>query len=570
MPQGDANSLQVYGQSQYRYGNFHRALAAFSQALKIGGGDTVGILDNRAATHCKLKAPNAGLQDGRRMIEENKTDSRGYLRTAKILQLMDKHERALQTYHYALRILPSDDAGRQQIKKLAAKLEKRFKQPIDYFALLPFELMSMILEYLDLKSLLSALRVSKHWNMVLNSLPKLWTHLDLSKANRPISLKSIQVFLRRSHWRLTRASIANLQSVDFPKLMAGLQKIPSLEHLELLPGFYPKFEFAPVYTLTSLRTLVCSATSEMTFSDFMKVLSDCPLLERVEVHIKPAPPSDYEVFPAKLPNLRSLIVLGCRHYRHPHDVSPLDLPFLRNATLFDITPNLEELYLIHRSCSTTLRMSDVPKISNLPKLKRLGLLGIKFNNYPKLPESIEHLSLSMSEYDPPIILPSNTISAMTPNLKSLILQRFQYDELGTFLIALTQSKPSLTNLDLEGCHLHVEDLLIAMMQGNLENLMSLNISGLAEIDDKIITNIIDMVPNIKELDISRTQVKEHSVKRLLDCDKLKLEKLVIHKMETPFSRDFIDYARSKGVEIPPPINLEGRKRVPIPPASPRR
>ncbi|KAL2362999.1 hypothetical protein RJZ56_004095 [Blastomyces dermatitidis] len=329
--------------------------------------------------------------------------------------------------------------------------------------------------------------------------------------------------------------------------MAGLQKIPSLEHLELLPGFYPKFEFAPVYTLTSLRTLVCSATSEMTFSDFMKVLSDCPLLERVEVHIKPAPPSDYEVFPAKLPNLRSLI-----------------------ATLFDITPNLEELYLIHRSCSTTLRMSDVPKISNLPKLKRLGLLGIKFNNYPKLPESIEHLSLSMSEYDPPIILPSNTISAMTPNLKSLILQRFQYDELGTFLIALTQSKPSLTNLDLEGCHLHVEDLLIAMMQGNLENLMSLNISGLAEIDDKIITNIIDMVPNIKELDISRTQVKEHSVKRLLDCDKLKLEKLVIHKMETPFSRDFIDYARSKGVEIPPPINLEGRKRVPIPPASPRR
>ncbi|KLJ07879.1 hypothetical protein EMPG_16661 [Blastomyces silverae] len=541
------------------------------QALKIGGGDTVGILDNRAATHCKLKAPNAGLQDGRRMIEANKTDSRGYLRTAKILQLMDKHDRALQTYQYAVRVLPSDDAGRQQIQKLAAKLEKRFKQPTDYFALLPFELISMILEYLDLKSLLSALRVSKHWNMVLNSLPKLWTHLDLSKANRTsVSLKSIQVFLRRSHWRLTRATVANLQPVDFPKLMAGLQRIPSLEHLELLPGFYPEFDVAPVYTLTGLRTLVCSATSEMTFSHFMKVLSDCPLLERVEVHIKPAPPGDYETFPAKLPNLRSLIILGCRPYRYPHDVSPLDLPFLTNATLFDITPNLEELYLIHRSPSTVFRMRDPPKVSNLPKLKRLGLLGIKFSNFPELPESIEHLSLSKSEYEPRIILPSNTISAMTPNLKALILQRFHYDELGPFLIAFTQSKSSLTRLDLEGCRLHVEDLLIAMMRGNLESLTSLNISGLAEIDDKIITNIIDMVPNIKELDISRTQVKEYSVKRLLDSDKLKLEKLVVHKMETPFSRDFIDYARSKGIEIPPPINLEWRKRASVPPASPRR
>ncbi|OJD24580.1 hypothetical protein ACJ73_04056 [Blastomyces percursus] len=566
MPQGDADSIQVYGQTQYRYGNFHKALDAFSQAS-----DTVGILDNRAATHCRLKAPNAALRDGRRMIEENRNDSRGYLRTAKILQLMEKHDRALQTYHYALRILPSDDAGCQQIKKLSAKLEKRLKQPADYFALLPFELISMILEYLDFKSLLSALQVSKHWNMVLNSLPKLWTHLDLSKANRTsVSLKSIQAFLRRSHWRLTRASVTNLQPVDFPKLMAGLQKIPSLEHLELLPGFCPKFEFAPVYTLTNLKTLVCSATSEMTFSHFRKVLSDCPLLERVEVHIKPAPPSDYETFPAKLPNLRSLIILGCRRYRYPHDVSPLDLPFLRNATLFDITPNLEELYLIHRSSSTTFRMSDAPKVSNLPKLKRLGLLGIKFNNYPELPESIEHLSLSMSEYDPAIILSSNTISAMTPNLKTLVLQRFQYDELGPFLIAFTQSNSSLTHLDLEGCHLHLEDLLIAMMQGNLESLTSLNISGLAEIDDKIITNIVDMVPNIKELDISRTQVKEYSMKRLLDSDKSKLEKLVVHKMETPFSRDFIDYARSKGVEIPPPINLEGRKRVSVPPASPRR
>ncbi|OAX84036.1 hypothetical protein ACJ72_01595 [Emergomyces africanus] len=524
----------------------------------------IRILDNRAATHCKLRALSSGLLDGRRMIKENKRDCRGYLRTAKILQLMDKHESAMQTYQYALRVLPASNPGHQQIKELAAKLEKRLKKFFaDPFALLPLELVSMVLEYLDLKSLLSAVRVSKHWNMVLNSLPKLWTHLDLSKAKRKtVSLKSIQAFLRRSNWGLTRASLVNLQPADFPKLMTGLQRIPSLEHLELLGSFIPELDVAPVYTLSSLKTLVCSEPSKMTFGLFKKVLSGCPLLERVEVHVKPAPLHEYETFPAPLPNLRSLTIFGFDYNRHPHFSSPLNLYFLQNATtLFDITPNLEELYLI---CKTCFVMRDVLKVSNIPNLKRLGLLGITFDDYPELPDSLERLSLSMSSHSTQHVLSSRNLSAMAPNLKTLILNRFHDDELGPFLMAFTESKPSLTHLDLEGCCLHVEDLLITMMRGNLENLTSLNIAGLAEIDDKVIANIIDMVPNLKELDISRTQVKEHSVKRLIDSDKLKIEKLVVHRMETPFSREFIDYARSKGVEIPPPMNFESVGKRPAP------
>ncbi|OJD17636.1 hypothetical protein AJ78_02286 [Emergomyces pasteurianus Ep9510] len=564
MSQVDAKSLQTYGQAQYRCANFHGALDAFTKAslllMQIADSRNTMAKFIRAATYCKLRALSSGLQDGRRMIKENKMDSRGYLRTAKILQLMEKHDNAIQTYQYALRVLPLSSPGRQQIKNFATKLEKRLKKCFaDPFALLPLELVSMVLEYLDLKSLLSAVRVSKHWNMLLNSLPKLWTHLDLSKAKRKsVSLKSIQAFLRRSHWGLTRASLVNLQSVDFPKLVTGLQRIPSLEHLELLGSFSQEFNIAPVYTLTSLRTLVCSETSDMTFGHFKKILSNCPFLERVEVYVKPAPPHEYETFPAQLPNLRSL-TLGFDHNRAPHRSSPLDLPFLKNATLFDITPNLEELYLI---CKTCLVMSDVLKVSNIPNLKRLGLLGITFNSYPELPDSLERLSLSMSSHNPQLALSGNNLSAMAPNLKTLILNRFYDDELGPFLIAFTQSKSSLTHLDLEGCRLYVEDLLITMMRGNLENLTSLNIAGLAEIDDKVITNIIDMVPNLKELNISRTQVKEHSVKRLIDSDKLKVEKLVVHNMETPFSRDFLDYARSKGVEIPLPIDFASvRKRA---------
>ncbi|EEH18820.2 hypothetical protein PABG_01139 [Paracoccidioides brasiliensis Pb03] len=576
MSQVDAKSLQIHGQNEYRCANFRGALDAFTKAshthaaFNMGEGDSIGILDNRAATHCKLGSLNSALQDARRMVKENKMDARGYLRTAKILQLMDKHESALQTYHYALRVLPQGSDGRQQIKDLSAKLDKRLNGPklSDPFDVLPLELVSMVLEHLDLRSLLSTVRVSKRWNRLLNSIPRLWTHLDLTKARRRnVSLKAIQAFLRRSHWRLSRASLTNLQPDDFPKLMTGLKRIGSLEHLDLQGSFSLRFNVAPIYGLTKLKTLVCSEQSEMTFGHFSKVLSDCPLLQRVEVHVKDAPLNQYKQFPNKLPNLRALTIVGFDDNINGEFLSPLGLPFLKEATLFDITPNLEELYLIYKAA---YMMRDAPKVSNLPKLKRFGLLGMKLNHFPELPKSLERLSLSrsISNSQPGQHISKEVLAEMAPNLKALILDRFRDDELGPFLIAFTQSKSSLTHLDLEGCHLHVEDLLIAMMRGNLENITTLNIAGLAEIGERVIANILDMIPKIKELDISRTRVKEHSVKRLIESDKVRIEKLVVHNMETPFSREFLTFARSKGIEVPPPINRDGAGNRP--PTEPRR
>ncbi|PGG98477.1 hypothetical protein AJ79_08849 [Helicocarpus griseus UAMH5409] len=483
---------------------------------------------------------------------------------------MNKHDSALQTYQYALRVLNPGCTGYQQIKELAAKLDRRLNGPklTDPFTVLPLELVSLILEYLDLASLLSAVRVSKHWSVLLNSFPKLWSHLDLSKARRrAVSLKSIQAFLRRSRWGLTRATLVNIRPDDYPKLMTGLNQIRSLEHLELHGSFKTGFEVAPVYTLTRLKTLICSELSAMSVLHFGRILSECLLLERAEVHLQSAPLAEYQSFPARLPHLRSLTIVESGDVRNRAVVSPLSLPFIGDATLFDITPNLEELYLIHK---TSPEMNGMPEISNLPNLKRLGLLGTILNSFPALPESLERLSLSKSLHNPRAVQPLTTanLSDMAPNLKTLILHQFRASEIGTFLITFTQNKPSLTHLDLEGCHLPVEDLLITMMHGNLENVTSLNISGLAEIDDRVMANIIDMMPNIKQLDISRAQVKEHSAKRLISSDNLKLERLVVHKMETPFSREFLDYAKSKGVEIPPPIHHNGV--VSAPSFEPRR
>lgn len=100
------------------------------QALEQANEIAVNILDNRAATYEKLGDLQAALRDARRMISLKKTscavsfqeernsritrvrysdDSKAYLRTGKILQLLGEDRKALDIYEHGSRILPSSD-----------------------------------------------------------------------------------------------------------------------------------------------------------------------------------------------------------------------------------------------------------------------------------------------------------------------------------------------------------------------------------------------------------------------------------------------------------------------------
>ncbi|KAK2775728.1 hypothetical protein FQN53_003080 [Emmonsiellopsis sp. PD_33] len=553
----DGKSLQLVGQDEYRRGNFDEALCAFTKACTVGGGDIVGILDNRAATYCKLGRLKPALHDGRAMVSEDKMDARGYLRTAKILQLMEKSENALRIYQHALRTLPQDNPRRQQIKDLAEKLDHRLSGPktADPFTRLPLELVVMILENLDLKSMLAAIRVSKHWGTILNSLPKLWNHLDLSKAGnrKTVSLKNIQAFLRRSRWGLTRASLVNLYPNDVPKLMPGFKQCRSLEHLEILGNFPRDFAIPPIYTLINLKILNCSDLPPMPHTHFAQVLTHCSKLERIKVSLSLArPDNSTDLFPTNLPNLRSLSIYMPSLRRIWLGPVPT-LPFLRDVTLFDVMPGLEEFNLIFPQEEVNATQ-DVPKISDLPNLKQLGLVGVPLISFPELPESLEHLTLSRSKLHAMTSMAS--LSDMAPNLQTLNIDRFRYVAIGAFLTAFIASKSSLTRVNLERCHLVPEDLVESMIRGIFKNVTHFNVACLPEIRQSVINTIIHTMPHLKELDISQTQVKEYSARALIDSDLLQIEKLIIHGTEEPFSRDFLDYAKHKGVEIPPPMSGE--------------
>lgn len=101
------DELQELGRRYYKLKQFEKALETFNNA--IDEFPTLGLHDHRAACYDRLGDYNAAVRDGRAMIKLDKQDVRGYLRTASVLEKMEKLETALSIYKYGMKNVPVDD-----------------------------------------------------------------------------------------------------------------------------------------------------------------------------------------------------------------------------------------------------------------------------------------------------------------------------------------------------------------------------------------------------------------------------------------------------------------------------
>ncbi|KAI9758719.1 MAG: hypothetical protein M4579_002894 [Chaenotheca gracillima] len=152
-----ATVLQIRGQKLYREKNYEAALEAFNSAIRLSSQSTISILDNRAAAHEKLGDFQAALRDGKRIIDQQKSEARGYLRVGKVLQLMEKEELARNIYQRgASNVAPNDPQYKilqllmAMLEKVSGNLRSRATNPL---LVLPPELLEMIALQLDFKSL---------------------------------------------------------------------------------------------------------------------------------------------------------------------------------------------------------------------------------------------------------------------------------------------------------------------------------------------------------------------------------------------------------------------------------
>lgn len=165
--------------------------------------------------------------------------------------------------------------------------------------------------------------------------------------------------------------------------------------------------------------------------------------------------------------------------------------------------------------------------------------------FPELPPSLEKLEVSVGSID----MDETNKFTKLPNLKTLSIHWAFFMSLRFLLDMFKETEMKLTNLHLTGCHkLDGGDISQLIMAGYLESVEELNISTLANVTDNLAPVIIKHMPNLRILNLNRTQITGLFVKDLVDASTLSIERLLVEKCDN-LSPDAIKYARGKGIEV---------------------
>ncbi|KAJ5580189.1 uncharacterized protein N7459_006174 [Penicillium hispanicum] len=563
------SALHQRGQKLYQKGEFKAAIEVFGEALKQKDADAIGILDNRAATYCKLENYDQARRDTRHMIKNGKEDERGYLRCAKVLLLEGKPEKALEIYAYGLKMLPSEHPRRGMLEQLHNKLQDRMLlNKRDPFTLLPLEIANMVIDHFSFKQIVAILRVCKDWERFFGSTQRLWMRIDLSGARGKVPWTAVRSYIRRSKAMVSHAIIKNLVGPSTPKAIEFLSRCPRLEHLELWVTHDQKDIYERFKGCKTLKSLILSADIISNRDYLAKFLTELPRLERIELWNTRGGLTPDPRWPQHLPNLKSITVAsqqsvpgGIPDYLHPMHVPGIEIP----ATGLDFEshpyPNLEELRLdwdppSHRPFPFPLNSAA----TSLPPLRRLDLCGISpsANFLQVLPTSLEYLRLQAGPSRPPEMmdLPENIL----PNLHTLIFNDSGWvtnDTLTAFLLAF---KPPLRTLHLDQCFNISGLTLLSILESQeagfaeLHKLTELSLSHMGDVTDNYARYLYKVLLELKVLNLSYTGITGVTIRMFADAravdsrDGARLDRLFVRGCEN-VSSDAVAYGREKGLEV---------------------
>ncbi|KAL8882524.1 MAG: hypothetical protein Q9198_000492 [Flavoplaca austrocitrina] len=461
-----SNQIQKLGQQEYRRKNYHAALNFFDSVISTEKQLDVSVLDCRAATYEKLGDLHAALKDGRRMISGYKTDCAGYLRTGKILQLLDKDSVALGIYKYGLR------------KKCGPS---RAKDPL---TVLPLEIAQMIMSFLDFRHIVSLTRVSRSWRDYLKSTPRLWANLDFSKAKANISRSAVQkyiLFSGRTVARLTTQQSINLQHV--------VTQCKNLEHLQIGGGYSNASLIKAISIARNLTCLLLPSRCETSLDCISQILGVCTNLARAEFHSVTSTPSIVPKWQGDMSRLRTLVV----KVTSDQGSKPLFDPLMLKI------PEIRELSLAGWKSRTAIPPASGLAMSRLVKLQ---LSDFKGDVSPLALSSLRTLDLDTC---------MNIIHAFSNHANQSDLRTDGIAEL---------SLSCASALDLH--------CLVWLVGPNFDGLKKLHLPQCIEITDTCLRTIISMgiIDHVIDLDLSGPRLSDHLV-QLLAFRAFRLERIKV-------------------------------------------
>ncbi|KAJ5734112.1 hypothetical protein N7493_002898 [Penicillium malachiteum] len=559
------------GQKLYQKGDFKAAIEAFGEALKQKDADVIGILDNRAATYCKLEQWDSARRDAKNMIKTANQDERGYLRCAKVLLLDGKPEKALEIYAYGLKTLGSKHPRREMLDQLHKKLQDRMLlNRKDPFTLLPLEMAMLVIQHFSFKQIVGIMRVCKGWQRFFGSLSHIWMNLDFSGARGNVSFNAVRSYIRRSRGLLTHATIKSLPVPQIQRSLEFLSRCPHLQHLELWVPYDQKEFFEKFKRCKKIKSLLFSADRTIPLDSVSRLLNELPKLEKLTIWScgRPALAAvPIGSWPSSLPNLKS-ITLATQQAAPDIRVLPLRIPHLLSNQEPHPYQNLEELRLdwdppVYSAISFPFSFVDdlesqEPDLELPPKLRRLDLRGIIPSPllFSSLPENLEYLRFSGGNSRP---IPIEDTEKKFPRLHTIILSDTSWVTQPALEVFLFDLQPPIRTLYLDKCFNLTWHGFISIIeqQGRnpeLAKLEELGITHWRDLDDTYASALRQSFTRLKILDLSSTgitgcTIREFADSRASGSDKgAKIDRLVVRGCEG-VSSDAVAYGRANGLDV---------------------
>lgn len=169
--------------------------------------------------------------------------------------------------------------------------------------------------------------VSKQWRVFINSLPKLWTQVDLSESRRSVKNAFLSHCINTSKHQVSSATLKRLATPD-KAITALVRSCRSLQTLKLIDGGLISPDL--IHQLQSARKLSClvlGTEAPISLDTATLLLRDLPTLVQLECHhIEHRGNLSYASWKGEYPKLQRLkLVSGMQNTSCPslHIVSRL-------------------------------------------------------------------------------------------------------------------------------------------------------------------------------------------------------------------------------------------------------
>nr|AIZ68163.1 tetratricopeptide repeat protein 1-like protein [Albuca bracteata] len=131
MAEGGGPSLKDQGNEFFKSGNYLKAAALYTQAMKLDPSNPT-LYSNRAAAFLHLVKLNKALADAETTITLNPQWEKGYFRKGCVLEAMERYEDAIAAFQLALQYNPQSVEVSKKIKRLTGlSREKKRTEEVD-------------------------------------------------------------------------------------------------------------------------------------------------------------------------------------------------------------------------------------------------------------------------------------------------------------------------------------------------------------------------------------------------------------------------------------------------------